>query len=251
MTPHQEAVATRFLAEAGTKRDVVVVALSGAHAYGFPSPDSDLDLKGVHLAPTRTWLGLGREAPPVEQIQFIEGVEVDYSSHELGMVLQGVLKGNGNFVERILGDLLLVRSPLLDELQPLVRGALSRRVHHHYRGFAHNQHREAEKTHRAKKVLYVLRTNLTGAHLLHSGELVTDLNRLAREYGFEIGDLLEAKSRAEKQPLDDTTYADATTRMDRAFATLDDALPASVLPADPPNVVEIDAWLVRTRLNRV
>jgi predicted nucleotidyltransferase len=250
VTPHQRTVATRFLDAACAEREPIVVALSGAHAYGFPSPDSDLDLKGIHVAPTRELLGLRPETPPVERIDIVEGVELDYSSHELGMVLHGVLKGNGNFIERILGDLLLVRTPLLAEMQPLVQASLSQRTHHHYRGFALNQRREAEKTRRAKKVLYVLRTTLTGTHLLRSGELVTDVTRLAPVYGFELDDLLEAKSRAEKQALDDVVYAAAEVRMDRAFATLDDALACSSLPAEPSNVAEVDAWLVGTRLRR-
>lgn len=250
MTPHQRTVAARFLDAACAQRETIVVALSGAHAYGFPSPDSDLDLKGIHVAPTRELLGLRPETPPVEHIEVVEGVELDYSSHELGMVLHGILKGNGNFIERILGELLLVRAPLLAELQPLVRASLSQRAHHHYRGFALNQRREAEKTRRAKKVLYVLRTTLTGTHLLRSGELVTDVTRLAPVYGFDLADLLEAKSKAEKQALDDTVFAAAESRMDRAFATLDEALTQTLLPVEPPNMAEVDAWLVETRLRR-
>ena len=102
MTPHERTIATAFLAAAGQKRETVVAALSGAHAYGFPSPDSDLDLKAIHIASTRALLGLRAETPPIEHTEFIEGVEVDYSSHEIGMVLASVLKGNGNFIERIL-----------------------------------------------------------------------------------------------------------------------------------------------------
>lgn len=250
MTPHQRTIATRFLDAACAEREPVVVALSGAHAYGFPSPDSDLDLKGIHVAPTRELLGLHPETPPVERIEVVEGVELDYSSHELGMVLHGVMKGNGNFIERILGELLLVRTPLLTELQPLVRASVSQRSHHHYRGFALNQRKEAEKTRRAKKVLYVLRTTLTGTHLLRTGELVTDLARLAPVYDFDLEDLLEAKSKAEKQALDEAVYAEAERLMDRAFATLDEALAKTSLPAEPPNAADIDAWLVETRLGR-
>lgn len=250
MTPHQRAVATRFLDAACAQREPVVVALSGAHAYGFPSPDSDLDLKGIHVARTRDLLGLHPDTPPIEHVEVVDGVELDFSSHELGMVLHGVLKGNGNFIERILGGLLLVRSPLLAELQPLVSASLSQRTHHHYRGFALNQRREAERTRRAKKVLYVLRTTLTGTHLLRTGELVTDVTRLAPLYGFELDDLLEAKSRAEKQALDEAVYRAAEVRMDRAFAVLDEALARPALPPEPPNVGDVDAWLVETRLRR-
>ena len=30
---------------------LLFVTISGAHLYGFPSPDSDYDLRGVHLLP--------------------------------------------------------------------------------------------------------------------------------------------------------------------------------------------------------
>ena len=31
--------------------------ISGAHLYGFPSPDSDFDLRGVHLLPLEQVVG--------------------------------------------------------------------------------------------------------------------------------------------------------------------------------------------------
>jgi predicted nucleotidyltransferase len=30
---------------------LLFVTVSGAHLYGFPSPDSDYDLRGVHILP--------------------------------------------------------------------------------------------------------------------------------------------------------------------------------------------------------
>jgi predicted nucleotidyltransferase len=44
----------RVLEEEQARREHVVVYLSGAHAYGFPSPDSDLDLKAIHVAKQRS-----------------------------------------------------------------------------------------------------------------------------------------------------------------------------------------------------
>lgn len=251
MTPHQRTIALRFLDAAAQERETVVVALSGAHAYGFPSPDSDLDLKAIHVAPTRELLGLFPATPPVERVEVSEGVELDCSSREIGMVLHGILKGNGNFIERVLGRLLLVRGSMLADLQPLVRASLSQRTYRHYRGFALNQRLEAQRSRRAKKVLYVLRTTLTGAHLLRTGELVTDAAVLAPEYGFRIDDLLDAKSRAERAALGDAVFQAAEAQMDRAFGTLDEAWALSSLPPEPPNHAEVNAWLVQERLRRV
>ncbi len=56
LTEHQREVAAEVLAHESTRRNHVVIALSGAHAYGFPSPDSDLDLKCVPAtASTTRW----------------------------------------------------------------------------------------------------------------------------------------------------------------------------------------------------
>lgn len=57
LDPRQRAAADRLLNEESAHRRHLVVSLSGAHAYGFPSPDSDLDLKAVHIAPTEALLG--------------------------------------------------------------------------------------------------------------------------------------------------------------------------------------------------
>lgn len=46
------------------ERDPLLFAtVSGAHLYGFPSRDSDVDLRGVHLLPAADLLGL---RPPEE-----------------------------------------------------------------------------------------------------------------------------------------------------------------------------------------
>src|SRR6266511_3539003 len=41
---------------------LVFATVSGAHLYGFPSPDSDYDLRGVHVLPLRAVLGLEEHA---------------------------------------------------------------------------------------------------------------------------------------------------------------------------------------------
>jgi predicted nucleotidyltransferase len=42
---------------------LLFATVSGAHLYGFPSPDSDYDLRGVHILPVEEVVGLepGRE----------------------------------------------------------------------------------------------------------------------------------------------------------------------------------------------
>src|SRR6266542_6523386 len=100
LTHVQEAVARRVLDEEEQHRRHLVVSLSGAHAYGFPSPDSDLDLKAIHIEPTARLLGLSRPASSASRIEVIDGIEIDYTSNEIQQALVGILQGNGNYIER-------------------------------------------------------------------------------------------------------------------------------------------------------
>lgn len=255
LTEHQNQVASRVLDEESAHRQHLVVSLTGAHAYGFPSPDSDLDLKCVHITPTAHLLRLEQRAPvPAERLEVMEGVEVDYSSNELGPVLLGVLQGNGNFVERLLGAHALRASAELEALRPLVRGVLSRRLHRHYRGFATGQLREWEKTGfaSAKKLLYVLRTTLTGTHALLTGEVVADLTALMDRYGFgEAGELVAWKRRGERSELSQALSEHWRGQVGRAFEQLDAARENSVLPEEPQGSEALEAWLLGLRRSRL
>jgi hypothetical protein len=255
LTRHQAEVAQTFLSEEETKRSHLVVSLSGAHAYGFPSPDSDLDLKAVHVAPTAELLGLRPEPKPAERLEVISGVEVDYSSNEVQHVLKGILGGNGNFVERILGHLQPRVSDELLSVKPLVKAALSRRLHRHYNGFARQQFKEWEKTgfKSAKKLLYVVRTSMTGIHALRTGEVVTDVTQLVDEYAVTgVSDLIEQKRRGEKSELPDALATEWRTRVEGFFLRLDTSMTEAVLPAEPtPKAADaLEGWLLDLRRSR-
>jgi uncharacterized protein len=245
----EQRVMQRVLLEESAARDHIVVYLSGAHAYGFPSPDSDLDLKSIHIASTHALLGFDPPAPTADRTEVIEGVEIDYTSNELAHALSGVLKGNGNFLERILGKLRPMTSPLFAELQPIVMRSLSKRVHRHYRGFAQNQLQFLEQTPSVKKLLYVLRTTLTGTHLLREGEVEPDLTRLIDRY--EVPDarsLIESKRAGERTGIDPAILEEWRPRLATLFANLDRAHEQSQLPEAPANEGELQDWLIEARI---
>jgi uncharacterized protein len=251
LSDDQKKVMSRVLAEEEARREHVVVYLSGAHAYGFPSPDSDLDLKAIHVARTADLLGLEVPVATVDRAEVIDGVEVDYTSNELAHALSGILGGNGNFIERVLGRMAATASTLLAELRPLTQCSLSRRVYRHYRGFALNQLRFLEKEPTAKKLLYVLRTTLTGIHLLETGQLEPDLTRLMDKYGLlEAALLVERKRAGERVGLDPALLEHWRPRVDGLFVRLDDAREGSPLPDDPSNEPEVREWLLKVRRSR-
>jgi predicted nucleotidyltransferase len=250
LTPHQAEVARAFIAERERERHHLVVYLSGAHAYGFPSPDSDLDLKCVHVAPTRELVGLDPPAELGDRIEIVDGVELDYGSNELAGVLRGCIKGNGNYLERILGELVLGGdAALLAEARAIVRPLVSRRIARHYGGFATSQLRAFDDKPTAKRALYVLRTAATGRHLMLHGELVTDIARL--DVG-DVAELLAIKRTGERSVLEPVRAALWRGTLADAIAAIDGTWPASVLPPEPPAdaIAAADAWLRELRRTR-
>ena len=92
------------------------VTVSGAHLYGFPSPDSDVDLRGCHLLPLRAVVGLDLPAETVERKLDLAGVEVELVSHDLGKYLRLLVKNNGYVLEQIFSPLVVTGQGFLDEL---------------------------------------------------------------------------------------------------------------------------------------
>lgn len=263
--PHQRTIAERVLAHEDQARRHLVVHLSGAHAYGFPSPDSDLDLKAIHVERTEALLGLVPPKPAANRLEVIEGVEIDYTSNELLVAVRGILRGDGNMIERVLSRAPLRDSPWRAELAELTRQNLCRKVHHHYRGFAHAQRKALEEAApksaakapdaegvrpgaAAKKALYVLRTALTGTHLLRTGECEPDLTALCDAYGLTIvPQLVAIKQQGERSPLPEALARELSPTIDRVLAGLDDAREASPLPEEPAHADALERWLVAVR----
>jgi predicted nucleotidyltransferase len=225
------------------------VAVTGAHACGFPSADSDLDLKGIHVAPTAEILSLAPPPDSLDMITEFDDTSIDYTSHEIGFALRLLLKGNGSMLERILSPFQVLRSDRREWLQGLTRAAVSRRFSHYYQavfGSIQEECREAPvKT--AKAYLYAYRSALSGIHLMRTAECVMDVEVLAREYEFPgVEALLEHKrAGAEEATIDDVArYEEDWPRLD---ALLDAAFRESTLPEAPPNVDALSSFLIEER----
>jgi uncharacterized protein len=243
-------VAEPWLRSRCRERRHLSIYLSGAHAYGFPSPDSDLDLKCVHIAPTVELVGLAHHTASADQTEIVDGVELDYTSNELSMVLRGVLTGNGNYIERFLGNTIIASdSVFFASAVTVVTNLLSRRLAAHYAGFATSQLRLFEKKPTAKRALYVFRTAATGRALLATGRLVTDLRELPQFCPIDISDLLAIKLRGEQSVMTSDAAATLHAHLQASITAVDDAVSDSVLPgqASAAHIADAHDWLVQLR----
>src|SRR5690349_19033293 len=80
---------------------LLFVTISGAHLYGFPSPDSDYDLRGVHVLPLRDVVGLEAGRETIEVSGERGGLDVDLVTHDARKFFAMMLKKNGYVLEQL------------------------------------------------------------------------------------------------------------------------------------------------------
>lgn len=244
-------LARRFLDLHPPPGTLLQCAITGAHLYGFPSPDSDLDLKGMHAAPTRELLGLQPRLEHHDLTEHLDGVECDLTTNEAAGALRSLLAGNGNMLERLLSPYQLLHTEHLAPLQALARDTISRRYTRHYSGFFTGCRREHQREPTVKSLLYSYRVALTGTHLLSTGELEPNLATLAPRYGFhDVAELIERKQAGtEHGPVDPRLDDHHRARWPQLEELLAEAAHDSPLPTQPTNQTGLDEWLIALRLS--
>ncbi|WP_375477708.1 DNA polymerase beta superfamily protein [uncultured Nostoc sp.] len=68
--------------------------ISGSHLYGFPSPDSDYDLRGVHVLPVQEVVGLQTKNETIEISEVRESLEIYLVTHDVKKFFLMLLKKN-------------------------------------------------------------------------------------------------------------------------------------------------------------
>jgi predicted nucleotidyltransferase len=226
------------------------VTVSGAHLYGFPSPDSDVDLRGCHCLPLSDVVGLDPPRQTHEFKNFLNGIEVELVSHDVGKYFRLMVKNNGYILEQILSPLVVFGGDFLDELRPLANRCVTKFHYHHYRGFYANQLKmlEKEEPKRAKPLLYAYRVLMTGIHLLRSGKVEANILNLNQVFQFSfINDLVAAKT-VEKVRLEELDWEFHRSKLTEVEKMLDRAFEESRLP-EYPDRESINLFLIRLRLH--
>jgi uncharacterized protein len=231
---------------------LVFATISGAHLYGFPSPDSDYDLRGCHVLPAREVVGLDVGPETIESSKDDDGLELDLVTHDARKFFGLMLKKNGYVLEQLYSPLVVHTTPEHEELKAIARSCVTKYHAHHYFGFAETQWRlfDKERPRRVKPLLYVYRVLLTGIHLMRTGEVEANLVRLNVEARLSHVDDLIARKIAgpEKSALDDADVAFHRREYERLRAGLEAAHQSSLLPETPTARPALNDLLVRMRM---
>ena len=231
---------------------LLFATISGAHLYGFPSADSDYDLRGVHILPAREAVGL---LPKQETIEFSgvrNGVEMDLVTHDILKFFTMLLKRNGYVLEQLHSPLVVQTSPEHEELKAIAHGCVTRHHSHHYLGFAATQWDlfEKEQPPRVKPLLYVYRVLLTGIHLMRTGRIESNLIALNDEFQLPyIPGLVARKIHgAEKGTLESGETEFHRREYERLVAQLETEAASTHLPKEAACRNALNDLLVRVRL---
>lgn len=231
---------------------LLFATLSGAHLYGFPSPDSDYDVRGVHVLPLAEILGLqtGPETQTVSRHQ--ENLELDLVTHDVYKFFQLLLRPNGYVLEQLYSPLILNSTPAYEELKTIAAGCLTKNHYHHYVGFARTQWQlfQKERPLRIKPLLYVYRVLLTGIHLLRTGIVEANLVHLNQTAKLSGVDELLARKQTETENA--TLPESAVTTHEPQYISLQNQLAQAYahtqLPDKPTAQGALHDMLIRLRL---
>lgn len=230
---------------------LLFATISGSHLYGFSSPDSDYDLRGVHILPLPEVVGLEIGKETIELSKIEQGVELDFVSHDLYKFFHLLLKKNGYVLEQLYSPLILHSTPEHQELKAIAKDCITRHHSHHYFGFAQTQWKlfSKENPPRVKPLLYVYRVLLTGIHLMRTGEI--EANLLTLNQGFQLpylDDLVAQKLKGEKSTLTEADLAFHQGEYERLRQELQTAFEKSSLPENSSAKPQLNDLLIRLRL---
>ena len=231
---------------------LLFATISGAHLYGFPSQDSDYDLRGVHILPAKEAVGL---LPKQETIEFAGvrgGVDMDLVTHDVLKFFTLLLKRNGYVLEQLYSPLVVKTSPEHDELKEIAAGCVTHHHSHHYLGFAATQWGlfEKENPPKVKPLLYVYRVLLTGIYLMRTGKVEANLVKLNEEFRLPyIPELIDRKIHgAEKGRLESDETEFHRREYESLAARLETEATKSHVPDEPTCREALNELLVRIRL---
>jgi len=226
---------------------VIYLTISGAHLYGFPSYDSDIDIRGAYLADPSYFLGIHSCKDTITSI------EPDVQLFELKKLINLAIKGNCNVLEHIFSSP-IYKTPEYFKLKELVNNVLAKDgIYNSYRGMATFNYKKFILGGKAtyKKYLYVFRSLLAGRYFLETGRIEPDLTKLNRVYKIkEISKLIKAKmDREEESIIKEINSGKLDELIHYCYNKLDNSYIKSSIPARPDkhDIKKLNSFLIRIR----
>lgn len=156
---------------------VIYSCIVGSRAYGLDRGDSDIDRRGIHLAPAELeWSLYG--VP--EQL---ENRDTEECYWEMKKFIVLALKANPNILECLYTPMIEKSSPIADELLARREVFLSKLVYQTYNGYVMSQFKKLEQDLRTsgeikwKHAMHLIRLLLAGVTILKEGYVPVQVSK--------------------------------------------------------------------------
>lgn len=179
--------------------NIVLEGVTGSTAYGLNTKDSDIDLKGIYILPTRDVLKMGFD----QKHTTIDSTNPDVVYHEVGKFMKLVVSGNPTVTELLYLNEYTKLSPIGQMLIDNRDAFLSTKaVMNAYRGYAFSQAKRLNnrteqgldgydsslKNRFAKHSRHLYRLMLQCEQLITTGTLQVKLTKEQRKECFALGE---------------------------------------------------------------
>ena len=142
------------------KINILLACETGSRAWGFPSPDSDFDVRMIYVHEKDWYLSLSEGRDSIERM--FEDNELDITGWDLRKSLRLLKKSNSPLIERIQSPILYRNNEKFREgIRQLATASYSRiACMHHYLSMSAKIFEEiqAQDSYNLKKFFYALRT---------------------------------------------------------------------------------------------
>lgn len=180
-------------------QNIILEGVTGSTAYGLATKNSDVDIKGVYLLPTKDVLSIGFNLEKTTK----DHTDPDWVYHELGKFMKLVIAGNPTVTELLYLNEYTKMTPIGEQLIANRQYFLSTKaVMNAYRGYAFSQARKlndrtdigldgyasALKNRYAKHTRHCFRLLLQARELLETGTLNVKVTPEQREWLFYMGE---------------------------------------------------------------
>ena len=139
---------------------ILLACETGSRAWGFPSPDSDYDVRLIYKHQTEWYLSITEAKDTIELM--LDNNEVDISGWDLRKSLRLLWKSNPPLLERIQSPIIYRQNPnFISGIRELSRNTYSKiATMHHYLSIAIKSYEQitAEPEYKLKSFFYGLRT---------------------------------------------------------------------------------------------
>lgn len=211
---------------------IAMVSLTGSQGYGLAHEESDIDLRGFYIAPTKKVLSMENHD------KTLKVDDPDMMLYEVDSFLAGLASNNPNMLELLFAPP-VVAIPEAYSLMDIRKSFLTLHVRNSYGGYAKHQKKNAlilanspeNRGRREKALRHAFRLQVQGYELVTGGDM---------HFRLQDPDRIRELSK-----LDDEAAEREFAIMDKRLMSVETDLPAT------PDYDTINEWLWKLRVNRI